>query len=92
MSYSFTVKAFGKAAAKDAVAAKFDEVVASQPIHAKDRDAVLANASAVIDLLMDAPDKDISVSVNGYLSWMVGDDQPIHTASVSAGASLVAKS
>jgi hypothetical protein len=89
MSYSFTVKAADKATAKLAVEAEFDRVVAAQPIHIRDKAAALANASAVIDLLMDVPDKHISVSVNGYVGWMLGDDQPLNSASVSAGASLV---
>jgi hypothetical protein len=90
MSYSFTVKAATKDDAKAAVEAAFDNVVAQQPIHARDKAAALANASAVIDLLMDVPaDKHVSVSVNGYVGWMLGDDQPLNSASVSAGASLV---
>ena len=92
MSYSFSVKAATKAEAKAAVEAEFDKVVASQPIHARDKAVALANASAVIDLLMDVPaDKLVSVSVNGYVGWMVDQEgkQPLNSASVSAGASLV---
>lgn len=69
MSYSFSVMAADKAAAKAAVAAKFDEMVASQPVHARDRAAVLANANAVIDLLADDDTKDVRVNFNGYVSW-----------------------
>lgn len=69
MSYSFQVKAATKAEAKAAVEAKFDEIISQQPIHARDRAAVLANANAVIDLLADDDTKDVSVSCNGYLSW-----------------------
>lgn len=77
MSYSFGVKAPNKAAAKEAVAAKFDEVVASQPVHARDRAAVLANANAIIDLLADDDTKDVAVSCNGYVSWnSVGEWSP----------------
>lgn len=92
MSYSFGVKAANKAEAKAAVAAKFDEVVSQQPSHAKDKDAVLANASAVIDLLADDENKDVSVSCNGYISWngTDADDNPLLTAaSITSGASLV---
>jgi hypothetical protein len=92
MSYSFNIKAATKAVAKEAVAAKFDEQVAQQPIHARDRAAVLANANTVIDLLADDDTKDVSVSCNGYLSWNgIGDFTPetasIGTASVSCSAS-----
>lgn len=69
MSYSFGVKAPSKAEAKEAVAAKFDEIVGQQPVHARDRAAVLANATAVIDLLADDDTKDVSVLCNGYVSW-----------------------
>jgi hypothetical protein len=95
MSYSFNVHAPTKAAAKDAVSAKFDEVVATQPIHARDRNAVLANANAVIDLLMEDDTRDIAVSVSGYVGWQEvlreDSDNPLQSASVSASAYYVAK-
>lgn len=91
MSYSFNVQASTKSAAKDAVAVKFDEVIATQPIHARDKTAALANANAVIDLLMDDDTREISVSVNGYVGWqeVLRDDgsNPLQSASVSASAS-----
>lgn len=93
MSYSFNVQAASKAAAKDAVVAKFDEVIATQPIHARDKDAALANANAVIDLLADDDEREISVSVNGYVGWRetLRDDgsNPLRSVSVSASASYV---
>lgn len=93
MSYSFNVQGASKASAKEAVAAKFDEVVASQPIHARDKAAALANANAVIDLLVDDATHEISVSVNGYVGWqeVLRDDgsNPLRAASVSASASYV---
>jgi hypothetical protein len=77
MSYSFNFVVASKEAAKARVAEEFDNVVKWQPIHARDRAAVLANANAVIDLLEDKPDQDVSVSSNGYLSWEVmGNDDP----------------
>jgi hypothetical protein len=91
MSYSFGVRASNKAAAKEAVAAKFDEMAASQPIHARDRAAALANANAVIDLLADDDTKDVAVSCNGYLSWngtgtFTPEVAPIASASVACTA------
>jgi SHS2 domain-containing protein len=88
MSYSFQVKAATKEAAKEAVTAKFDEVVASQPVHARDRAAVLANANTVIDLLADDDSKDVSVSVNGFVSWSTGtiEEAQFNTASVCCSA------
>jgi hypothetical protein len=95
MSYSFNVQAASKDAAKAAVAAKFDEVIAVQPIHARDKAAALVNANTVIDLLMDDDTRDISVSVNGYVSWLDNlredDTNPLQGASVSASAAYVAK-
>lgn len=94
MSYSFSVLAADKAAAKVAVATKFDEmVVASQPVHAHDRAAVLANANAVIDLLPDDDTKDVSVSCNGYVSWSnpPSEEPAFNTAQVAAQASRVVR-
>jgi hypothetical protein len=94
MSYSFNVKAANKAAAKEAMAAKFDEIVGQQPIHARDRAAALANAGTVIDLLADDDTKDITVSCNGYLSWngsgeFTPETAPIGGVSVASSAGHV---
>lgn len=93
MSYSFNVRAADKQAASLAVANKFDEIVAQQPVHAKDRDAVLANANTVINLLHGNPNldagKEISVSVTGYVSWNGAEAQDLNTVSVSSTASYV---
>ncbi len=96
MSYSFNVKAPSKADAKAAVEKAFDGVVASQPIHARDRAAALATASAVIDLLAqpqpDDPLSHVSVSVNGYVSWRENlkedGSNDLTGASVSVSAAL----
>ena len=93
MSYSFSVKASTKDEAKAAVAAEFNKVVATQPIHARDKAAALANASAVIDLLSDDVPAGyvIGVSCNGYVGWRenLRDDgsNPLNAASVSSSAS-----
>ncbi|WP_316172390.1 hypothetical protein [Bradyrhizobium sp. SZCCHNRI2049] len=95
MSYSFSVKAATKADAKVAVAAAFDRVVEAQPIHARDKQAAVANAGAMIDLLTDdAPSGCvISVNCNGYVGWldMLREDcgNPLNAASVSAAAAYV---
>lgn len=96
MSYSFTVKADTKEAAKAAVSEAFDKVVEGQPIHARDKAAAVANASAAIDLLADdAPDGSaISVSCSGYVGWREAlredGSNPLTTASISANAAYVA--
>ncbi|WP_257164708.1 hypothetical protein [Bradyrhizobium sp. SRS-191] len=98
MSYSFNVSASTKSDAKTAVAAKVDEMIVSQPIHARDKQAILANASAVIDLLSDTVPEDhyVAVSCSGYVSWtdvaLKSDGSnaaeiPLKTASISAVAS-----
>jgi hypothetical protein len=92
MSYSFQVKTGTKAEAKAAVEAAFDAVVAQQSIHKRDRDAALATANAMIDLLVDDPDLWVSVSVNGYVSWrtpVYDENSELQGASVSVSASLV---
>lgn len=93
MSYSFSIKAPTKIEAKAAVEAAYDAMMASQPIHARDRSAALAAAGSMIDLLVDDPSKHIAVSVNGYVSWrdiLAGDSSnPLIAASVGTSASLV---
>lgn len=93
MSYSFCVKTPTKDEAKTAVAKYFDErIIASQPIHARDRAAVLANVSATIDLLADDDTKDVQVSGNGYVNWTVTPDpMPLVAVSISSSASLVTR-
>lgn len=94
MSYSFSVQAASKAAAKEAVASKFDEmVVAAQSIHARDRAAVLVNANTVIDLLDDDEAKDVRVSCNGYVSWTnpVGEEPAFNSVAVNCQANHVAR-
>ena len=89
MSYSFQVKAPTKVAAKEAVAAEFEKIVGYQPMHVRDRDAVVANASAVIDLLADDESKDVGVSCNGYLSWSTGtvEDPKFSSVNITCYAS-----
>jgi hypothetical protein len=87
MSYSFSARGATKQEAKDAAAAEFDKVVASQPIHAVDRAPALAAVGAFVDMLADSP-KAIYVSVSGSLGWQ-GEDQKIIRASVSAHAGHV---
>lgn len=94
MSYSFNIKAISKEVAKLAVLSKFEEVVVrQQPVHARDRAAVLSNVNAVVDLLADDNSKDVSVSVNGYVSWSdaSGEEPAFSTVSISASASLVSR-
>lgn len=71
MSYSFTVKAKTKAEAKEKVIQEFQAVAKGQPVHLVDFDAVVASASAFVDMVADpeAENEEIQVSVNGSLTW-----------------------
>lgn len=80
MSYSDSAQAATKELAKAAIATKVDAIVASQPIHARDKAAILANANTVIDLLADDDARDVRVNINGYLTWNGADPE---TAGVS---------
>lgn len=65
MSYSFSAKAATKALVLVAIAAKLDEVVVAQPVHAVDRDQALASAKEMLSVVEDDPAREISVSVHG---------------------------
>lgn len=92
MSYSLAVKAATKAEARAAVEAKFDaDVVAHQPVHARDKAAVLANVDAALGLLADDPTKDVAISVNGYVSWQTAEPQdvvPLTSVGITCGVGL----
>ena len=90
MSYSFGVIKPTKEEAIEAVAVELDKVVATQPIHALDRDQALAAAGAFVRMLPDDPAKDVNVSVSGSVSWqgVYPDSHTISGANVSVSASL----
>ena len=93
MSYSFNLTAPNKAAAKDAVKAKFDEIVAAQPVHVADRGIAERHTFAVIDVLPDDDHQDVSVHCNGYVSgnWQGDTVTRISGVTASASASLAAR-
>lgn len=91
MSFSFNVKAADAAAVLALVATEFDQVVASQPIHEKDKDAGVNAATALVGVLDATADKDISVHISGSLSWhgIAGtENQSIQGAHLSVSAAL----
>lgn len=89
MSYSFSVKAATKAEAIDAVVQRMGDVVAGQPDHAKERAAVEMAAAAFVNVLADDPERDVSVSVNGSLSWTSTEEpHSYYGASMSISAGL----
>jgi hypothetical protein len=92
VSFSFDIQATTKTAAKEAVAAEFDQVALAQPIYERAREAVLANANAVIALLPDDASKDIAVSCSGTLLLSSGSQVPAVTgASVACTAGFIAR-
>jgi hypothetical protein len=88
MSYSFNVRARTKAEAIEKVRTELDKVVAQQPIHTEDADQALAAATAFINLLEEDLSQDVSVSVNGSLSWETGDRIVGANCNVSAHRAL----
>lgn len=93
MSYSFAVRVESKAAAKDAVAKKMEEVATLQACHQRDKLQALTVAYAFIDLLPDDPTRDVQVSMSGYLTgrWEGPDVIEISGASVSVNAGLLTR-
>jgi hypothetical protein len=94
MSYSFNVRGADKEAARAAVAAELDKVVAQQPIHEADRDQAAAAADAMLDLIPDpAEGEEVSVTVNGSLGWrgLLGEGHTITSATCNASASILTK-
>ncbi len=72
MSYSIQARGATKEEAKKNIAEQFDsQVIPSQPIHSRDRDAALAAAGAMIDLLTDeVPENQvIHIHLSGSVSW-----------------------
>lgn len=92
VSYSFGVRAATKAAALEAAAVKFDEVCASQPAHERDREPALQAAAAMVGLLADDANKDVSLTMSGWLSWQGADGPQVTGANLSTSASLVDRS
>lgn len=90
MSYSFSIVASSKEEAVLQLEPKFDEVVASQPVHTADKELAIKNATLVIGMLED-PDEtqNVSVSVSGWLSWR--SENEFVGASASCSANLVNK-
>lgn len=99
MSYSFSFRAASKAEAIAQAAIEFDrQVLAGQPIHARDREAALANASAMINLLDDEPNDDqvVAVSMHGSVGWRWPIDggpgsERLNSANASCTAHLAPK-
>lgn len=92
MSYSFTVAAADKAAAKQRISEEFDRVVHQQPSHAADRDAAVAVGQAFVDALRDpGAGEEIHVNMYGSVGWKHDEPGALTSAGVTANASIRAK-
>lgn len=97
MSYSFQFVTQSKADVQSKLAEEFDKVVASQPVHARDRDAAISAALAMVNALGENAERNIEVRVNGSVGWDWPSDGspadqstvPLTCASVSVAAYLV---
>jgi hypothetical protein len=92
-NYTFSVTAASKAAAKTAIAAEFDRKAGADPVVSRARAAVVANASAVIDMLGDDDKADVTVqcSVFCYTADDLKGGQIARSGGVSAFANHVAR-
>ncbi|MDB5848573.1 MAG: hypothetical protein JWP29_2325 [Rhodoferax sp.] len=92
MSYSFTIRAATKAAAKLAVAAKLAEVLAAQPTHAVDMSQAQAAADSFIDVVVTDESKDVAVAVSGWVSFRQDGEQVVYVGTgFGVSANLVEK-
>lgn len=89
MSYSFSVTASNKTDATRQIREQFDAVVASQPVHAADREAAVVAAQNLVRALAEPTEGDeIYVNMNGSLGWRQGAPSEFLHASVTVNASL----
>lgn len=68
MSYSVSVRAVDKDHALMEVRAKLNDVVVSQPVHENDVNQAHDAVASLLNLIGDAPDRDLSVSLAGSVS------------------------
>jgi hypothetical protein len=91
MSYSFSAKGATAALARAAAEAEIDKILGYQPVHAKDKEAILANIDAVTSLLAEDANKDVQINCNGYLCWsgVVDGHETFTSAAINCYASVV---
>lgn len=91
MSYSFSVVASDKVEVTRQIREQFDGVVAAQPTHAADKEAVVVAAQSLVRLLAEPQgDEEIHVSMYGSLSWR--SDKEFIAAGATINVSLRNKS
>ncbi len=90
MSYSFRVKAASKSEAKAAFTEAFNQMVQQQSTHKADRDAQIAHAHNLVDLVRD-PDEnsEIVIDANGSIGWRGNSDaEPLDLSSAAGTVSV----
>jgi copper(I)-binding protein len=89
MSYSFSIRAATKAAAKAALAQRMAATAVAQACHARDLVPAINAGGAFIDLLADDESKDVVVNMSGSLMGKWEGSDVVHceniNLSVSAG-------
>lgn len=92
MSFSFEITAYSKNEAGSKVESKLAEIVAGQPAHAHDRQAVQDAAEGQINLLSEPTStEEIHVSISGALSWQGTEQKVFLSSSVNISARVRAQ-
>lgn len=90
MSYSFSIRASNKIYATNQIREQFDAVVAGQPHHAAEKEAVVVAAQEMIRLLGDpAEGQEILISMNGSVGWSNDAPEKLLHANASINTSIV---
>ncbi len=89
MSYSFSARGATKEAVLKSVEEKLDGVVASQPVHAADRNSAFEAVKAYIDLVTLPAGKDYSVAVHGSVGWNADAPEVLTGAGVGVSVSYL---
>ena len=87
MSYSFSIRAANKAAAKAEVSKLLAQTVEVQKEHSHDRAQAEAAAHAFIDALVDDAAYEVAVSMHGSVGWRNLEDGSKEFTSASVGVS-----
>jgi hypothetical protein len=89
MSYSFSFTAASAHEATRQIREEFDTIVASQPSHTADKEAVIVAAQALVRLLAEpSENEELLVAVHGSLSWNYDSPEKFTAAGASIGVSL----
>lgn len=92
MSYSFLAGGPTKTDAILDAESKFDKVCADMPVHEKDKDAVLANMRAMVNLLPDAGEGEhVELALSGWIAMrtdIAGGPDRVSVVNISCVASI----